>query len=293
MIQPAGTRSVWRMWIVLAAGGLVAAAGVVLALHWFRPQVEVGGPAGQPRRSLDQVEHAAYDRLLQQYVDDEGLVAYARWKATPADLRALDDYLAGLGAVDLSAAASEPARLAFWINAYNALTLKGILAVYPTRSIRQHTPLLGGYNIWRDLRLWVDGQRWSLDDIEHGILRPRGEPRIHFALVCASRGCPPLRNRAYTAESLEADLADNTRRFFARPANFRADPPLQTVYVSELLSPRWYGQDFAPTPAEVIRRLRPYFPNAGQLAWLDEPDVVVGFLEYDWSLNDQAPLAPR
>src|SRR5262249_47479130 len=162
------------------------------------------------------------------------------------DLEALDQYLASLGSVDLQAPTYGNAEIAFWINAYNALTLKGILEKYPTSSIRNHTSLVVGYNLWTDLLLPVDGRTYSLDDIEHDVLRGRlHEPRIHFALVCAAKGCPPLRNRPYALADLDNELADNARRFFARPENFRADAKERVVYLSELFD--WYGQDFART----------------------------------------------
>ncbi|MBL8796433.1 MAG: DUF547 domain-containing protein [Planctomycetia bacterium] len=268
---------------------LVLSGGVLLA-HLARTRIQVGGPGGSGERvPVSQIDHASYDWLLQKYVDDRGLVAYARWKANSADQKALDDYLNHLGTANLLAPASQPAKLAFWINAYNALTLKGILREYPTTSIRQHTAVVGGYNIWRDLLLWVDGKQYSLDDIEHGTLRKMNEPRIHFALVCAARGCPPLRNRAYTAQDVTQQLDDNARQFFARPENLRLDPATKTVFISELF--RWYGTDFTETPEDQARMLRRYMPEVEKLAWFDDPTVGVSYLDYDWSLNDQQPAS--
>jgi len=188
----------------------------------------------------------------------------------------------------LLAPASPPAKLAFWINAYNALTIKGILREYPTTSIRKHTTVVGGYNMWRDLQLWVDDRHYSLDDIEHEILRKMKEPRIHFALVCAAKGCPPLRNRAYTPAEVQQQLDDNGRRFFARPENLRLDPETKTIFVSELF--RWYGSDFSESPEEQMRMLRPLMPDGDRLAWFDSPTVGVNYLDYDWALNDQQPV---
>jgi hypothetical protein len=275
------------LWLL---GGVLALLLVgMLVAHSLRQRVLIGGPATAERVPLSQVDHQPFDALLQKYVDDNGLVAYRKWQADAGDVHALDDYLARLGATDLSPPAPRQAELAFWINAYNALTLKGILLKYPTRSIREHTPLVGGYNIWKDLLLWVDGSNYSLDNIEHDNLRKRGEPRIHFALVCAARGCPPLRNHAYTAAGLEQELTDNARTYFANPAHFRSDEAEHSVKVSQLFS--WYGADFAPTPHGVIQALRPYFPRTEQSAWLGGSDVSLDFLEYDWRLNDQEPVA--
>jgi hypothetical protein len=267
---------------------LVLSGGVLLA-HLVRTRVHVGGPgAGTARVPLGQIDHGSYDWLLQKYVDDQGLVAYGRWKASSTDQQSLDDYLKHLGTANLLAPASPPAKLAFWINAYNALTIKGILREYPTSSIRKHTTLVGGYNMWRDLQLWVDDRHYSLDDIEHETLRKMKEPRIHFALVCAAKGCPPLRNRAYTAPEVQQQLDDNARRFFARPENFRVDPATKTIFVSELF--RWYGTDFNESPEEQMRMLRPFMPDGDRLAWFDDPTVGVNYLDYDWTLNDQRPV---
>ncbi len=236
------------------------------------------------RPSLDEVNHAGFDRLLQKYVDRDGFVDYTSWKASRSDLAALDAYLGHLGCVNLRKATTREAKLSFWINAYNALTLRGILREYPTSSIRNHTARLG-YNIWKDYLISVDGTYYSLDDIEHRILRKMGEPRIHFAVNCASIGCPPLVNRAFTAENLSAFLDANASRFFSRPSNFRTDPSSSTVYVSSLL--KWYGSDFAASPAEQMRKLKRFFPNPDVLGWIDAKPIRVRYLTYDWNLNDQ------
>jgi hypothetical protein len=273
----------WKWAIVLVA---VAAAALTVRLLVADTKVRLGSSSRDlSRPSVAEVSHSPYDLLLRKYVDDRGLVAYGPWKSAADDLQSLDDYLAVLGSVDLGKTVSKEARLAFWINAYNALTLKGILREYPTTSIRNHTAKWFGYNIWKDLLLCVDQRHYSLDDIEHKILRKLGEPRIHFAIVCASIGCPPLVNRAYFAEEMDSMLAANARRFFARETNFHADPAKRTISVSQLL--QWYGTDFAPTPAEQMRPLRRYFPSADSFGWIESAPLAVSYLDYDWRLNDQ------
>lgn len=257
---------------------------------WAGPKIQVGQPCREPNRpSLNEVDHQVFNSLLQKYVNDKGLVAYARWKANPADMQALDAYLVSVGRVDLNKPASRAARIAFWINVYNALTLKGILREYPIQSIRERTSRLGGYNIWKDLLLWVDNRVWSLDDIEHQVLRPLGEPRVHAALVCGAKGCPPLANRAYTGTALDGQLTANAQRFFARPDSFRADTSRNVLYLSPLL--KWYGKDFGPTTADQLRTLRPLLPSSNGAHLADQPDVKVRFLDYDWGLNDQTPAS--
>ena len=187
-----------------------------------------------PRQSIDAIEHKTWTVLLTKYVDANGLVDYRRWHDTRADLRLLDDYLRRLSSGDPKLPASDSSRLAFWINAYNAVTIRGILREYPTTSIRNHTPRLWGYNIWKHLQLYVAGQPRSLDQIEHEVLRKMNEPRIHFAIVCASMGCPRLLNEAYVAEKIDGQLEANAKDFFRRRQNFQHDARRQPVSYTHL-----------------------------------------------------------
>jgi hypothetical protein len=253
------------------------------------PKVYVGKPCDSTNRpSLAQVDHGALDALLQKYVDGNGLVAYGKWKANAGDVKALDDYLEKSGCVDLRKPVPRQVQVAYWINIYNALTLKAILREYPTTCICQHRFRIGGFNIFKDLVLWVDGTYYSLDDIEHRTLRKMGEPRIHFAIVCGGKGCPPLSNRVYTANGLEKQLVANAQRFFAKPSNFKVEG--KTVWTSQLL--KWYGSDFGRTAAEQWRSLRPYLPAPENLAWLESGAFTVRYTDYDWTLNDQNPVSP-
>lgn len=277
-------------WLGAVGVAVLMAAGFVAYRTLSRPQLTVASSQGTPRVALGSVDHSAFDALLQKYVDRQGMVAYARWKASETDTKALDDYLAQLAAVDLDQPASRPAEFAYWMNAYNALTIKGVLGVYPTGSIRDHAspvkfdPRLK-QNLWFDLYLQAGDRKVNLTDIEHKILRPMGDPRVHFGLVCASRGCPPLRQRAFTPENVDAELDANARRFFQREDNFQAYEDTRTVHVTELL--KWYAEDFGKTPVEGVRRLRKFFPDSEPLDWMEKDPVKIEYLTYDWSLNDQ------
>ena len=237
--------------------------------------------------SMDDIDHGPYDALLKRYVDEDGYVNYDAWRRSAGDRQALQAYLTALSSAAPNRPATHDAKLAFWINAYNAVTLEGILQVYPTDSIRKHTSRFGGYNIWKDLPLLVGGQAYSLEDIEHQVLRQQGEPRIHFAIVCASVGCPRLRNEAYTEERIDAQLADNARDFFSRPQNLRLAG--KSLQVSAILD--WFGADFGDNVGQQLAYLRPYFPAAAQQAAATR-GVKVKYLDYDWSLNDQAKKKP-
>jgi hypothetical protein len=239
------------------------------------------------RIPVDRIDHSAWDALLRQYVDREGLVDYARWKASAADQTLLEAYLAHLSSAAPRRDSSREARLAFWINAYNAVTLKGILREYPTTSIRNHTAKLFGYNIWTDLQLLVADRPYSLEAIEHRILRKMGEPRIHFAIVCASIGCPRLLNEAYTAERLDVQLTANARAFFRDPTKFRADRKNARVHVSPIL--KWFAEDFGPDTAAQLRAITPYLPREAQSLGRSGT-IRVSYLRYDWGLNDRAQL---
>lgn len=241
--------------------------------------------AASQRISMNRIDHSAYDRLLKKHVDEDGYADYAAWKNSASDRRALQQYLVHLSRASRRKQASREARLAFWINAYNAVTIEGILREYPTDSIRNHTAKLVGYNIWEDLPLQVGGEAYSLKQIEHEILRTMDEPRIHFAIVCASVGCPRLLDEAYTAGKLEEQLSNNARDFFSRSKNLRLESSSGTLYLSSILD--WFGEDFGQNRSQRMQYLFEYFPANVQEALKNGRIQEIAYLDYDWSLNDQ------
>lgn len=265
--------------------GMAVAIALITTLAGTATAQETAGrawPASQ-QVSMDRINHTSYDQLLQKYVDENGLVAYKAWHANASDRQALQQYLAHLSQASLSQPASREAQLAYWINAYNAVTLEGILRVYPTSSIRNHTAKVVGYNIWKNLLLHAGDQRLSLEDIEHKVLRKMNEPRIHFAIVCASIGCPRLLNRAYFPQSLGEQLAVNTQDFFSRPQNLQVSG--NTLNMSKIME--WYGTDFAQSPQQQAQVLAKYFPQQAQQL-VASGNFRVGYLGYDWNLNERA-----
>lgn len=280
------TKRSWWRFSLAGCALMAAAAGALLVTDSEASAKDPLGRSWPPEQmvSMDQIDHSAFDALLKKYVDLDGFVNYQAWKANPADRQALQQYLVDLSRANPRAPASREAQLSFWINAYNAVTLEGILQVYPTDSIRNHTARIAGYNLWKDLPLLVGGQPYSLDAIEHQVLRKMGEPRIHFAIVCASVGCPRLLNEAYVPSRLNEQLTTNARDFFSRPQNFAIDVQ-GTMHVSAILD--WFGSDFGANQQERFRYLAPYLPeNARQHAV--QPGTRVTFQDYNWSLNDQA-----
>lgn len=248
------------------------------------PTVQAARPTG-PTTAVESIDHREWNALLQKYVDDAGMVDYQAWKASTADVAVLDRYLQQLAGAKITNSSPQDAVKAFWINAYNAVTVRGILREYPTSSIRNHTAKLWGYNIWKDLKLPVGGVEYSLDDIEHQVLRPMGDFRIHFAIVCASIGCPPLRNEAYQADQLDAQLTDNAEKFFADPKKFQADVSRSTLSLSPIL--QWFEKDFGANETARLQTIAPLLPTDEARRLATSGAATVLYLDYDWGLNDQ------
>jgi hypothetical protein len=234
----------------------------------------------------------ALDALLARHVvphaDGVTRVRYAAWKASAADLAALDAWIA-------EAAARRPSTMvrgeafAHWANLYNALTLKVVLERYPVRSIRDirstGVPLdpKGWFGPWRTRLIVVEGRRLSLDDMEHEVMRPAfRDPRVHYAVNCASIGCPNLWPRAWRAATLERDLDTAAGAFVNHP---RGVTVLQDgrLRVSSIYA--WFREDFGGTEAAVVAHLRRH-ADAALAARLQGAGIAAD--AYDWTLNDAA-----
>jgi hypothetical protein len=235
------------------------------------------------------VDHSAFTDVLQTYVDADGNVDYAALK-TQRDEQ-LTPYLNRLAQADPSGWDRDE-RLAFWINAYNALTIDLILEHYPVESIWAVTPGAGPSASEKspftlDVGVVADTMR-SLDEIEHEIIRVRfDEPRIHFAVVCAAVSCPTLRREAYVGARLDAQLDEQTRAFVRNPAKNEIPAEGDTARFSRIVS--WYQQDFGNSPAAVQRFYAPYAEAPAVRRRLEEAAYAVDYLPYDWTLNAQAP----
>ncbi len=263
---------------------MAIALGLLAAVNGTTSAEETAGRAWPTSQlvSMDQIDHSSYDGLLKKYVNDDGMVAYKAWHGNASDRKKLKDYLAHLSQASPTKSASRESKLAYWMNAYNAVTIEGILRVYPTSSIRNHTAKVWGYNIWKNLLLHVGDQKFSLEGIEHKVLRKMDEPRIHFAIVCASIGCPRLLNRAYVADSVEEQLATNTKDFFSRSQNLKVTG--NSLALSKIMD--WYGTDFAPSPKQQVQKLAKYFPESAQQV-ASKGNFRVSYQSYDWDLNEQ------
>lgn len=213
------------------------------------------------------IDHEAFEKLLQQYVDEQGFVDYAAWQRNTSDL---DIYLSQLSVGEPSPQWDKNEALAYWINLYNAYTIKLILDNYPLASI---TDLHNG-KPWDIKWIAVGDRKLSLNNVENDIIRPQfDEPRIHFAVNCAAKSCPPLANEAFTSQNMESLLTARTEKFVnnATYNNLSAT----AVKISKIFE--WYAEDFGDLPAFLTQ-----FANM-PIA----PTAVIEYQAYDWSLNNR------
>ncbi|HYC36792.1 MAG TPA: DUF547 domain-containing protein [Usitatibacter sp.] len=251
---------------------------------------------GVPAFAFDHA-HKAWDDLLGKHVryiagGNASQVSYAGFAKDRAQLKAVLERYQKVAKPEFDAW-SRPQQQAFLINAYNALTIEKILQRYPgIKSIRDFGTVFG--NPWKDKFFTLFGQPSYLDQIEHEILRREGvydEPRVHVAVVCASIGCPMLRNEAFTAERLEAQLEDGMRRFLSDRSRNRYNPQSRRLEVSKIFD--WYGKDFERGHKGYTSLKATFARYADVLADQPEDRAVVreqkadiAFLDYDWALND-------
>lgn len=227
-------------------------------------------------------DHSAWDALLQRYVRD-GVVDYGGLASSGRG--DLDGYL---GTLELGRDHRDWAReqrLAYWINAYNAYTVGLILDRYPVKSIRSIGLLPGAAFRDRFIPLGdAQATKRSLNDIEHEILRKQfEEPRIHFAIVCASKSCPSLRAEAYRSRDLQSQLEDAARTFVRDPSKNRFDAVSRTLYLSSIF--RWFHEDFERAAGTLPAFFAQNADESTARVLGSGGDVRVKFLDYDWSLN--------
>lgn len=258
---------------MLRIAGVLALA---LTLFLFTRVSALGAPKGERVAFPAGVDHAAWDALLKKYVNEQGLVAYDKWKASPADVKALDDYLAQFGATGTEAKGDDLTASA--INAYNAFAIRWILENYPTESI-----LSLEKSFARKAHL-VGGKKVALDDIEHGTLRPSIGYRAHSALVCCARSCPPLQRTAYTAAGVDAQITAAYAAWLAREDLNKYDPAKNRVKISSIF--KWFKEDFEKAGG-VPKILGRYGPPASR-DFLAKGGYKIEYLPYRWGLNDQS-----
>ncbi|MHC4242899.1 MAG: DUF547 domain-containing protein [Planctomycetota bacterium] len=244
-----------------------------------------------------------YAAVLKDHVDDKGMVDYKKLKAAPQRLNTL---ITAMSKVDQKSYErwNKEEKIALWLNAYNAFTLKALIdnypikssffrsRIYPKNSIRQIP------GVWNKIKFNVMGRDLTLGHIEHEILRKKfNEPRIHMAIVCAAMGCPPLLNKPYTGQRLNEQLDERSRRFITNPAKFKIDRNAGVVYLSPIF--KWFKGDFVNKYApdknisnngKEVSAVLNFI--AGRLEKPDREYLLAGdfkikYLKYDWSLNEQ------
>jgi len=291
------TRTLAALSLGLLFGTACAAAPKNVEARETAAPVEPAPDLGsEPIAAVDGFDHsyAGWDGILRSQVNSKGMVNYAALKASPGELASFVASVGSVSAEDVGSW-SRDQQVAFYINAYNALTFQAIVDAYPTKSIRDIQP-----DAWENSRWMVAGRTVSLNWIEHSKLRGHfGEMRVHFVLVCAAKGCPRLPDRAIQPGGLSAQLNAAEKAFFADPSKNRVDAAGGKVYLSRILE--WYGDDFVGwkgTPAEpalegrpakeaaAIQMLSKYVSDADN-AFLAKNTFTVVLNDYDWALNAQ------
>jgi Protein of unknown function, DUF547 len=224
-------------------------------------------------------EAAAFDRILKKYVLDNGTIQYAALKA---GLDPLARFVQQIGAVSPdshpSLFPSRAHKLAYWLNTYNALVLWAMAKEYPEKKDRLGS-LIGRYQFFMRIKFKAGGRDFSLNEIETNAIRKHfQEPRIHFAIVCASRGCPWLSRDAFTGERLEEQLEARTRLFLNQTRNIRFNSAQREVSLSQIFE--WYKEDFSDSTENLPAFIGKYRTELRQGKWK------VRYIEYDWGIND-------
>lgn len=253
-----------------------------IAIGWLA----LAAPSAPTAATAPAANPDPWQALLDKYLDTvaaDGVNRFRYAAVTAEDRRTLATHLQARQAMPVSTL-PEKSRLAFWINLYNAQTVAVVLAAWPVKSILDINPSGRpegkGKGPWKHKSLTVEGRALSLDDIENAILRPEfRDPRIHFALNCASLGCPELSPEAYAPEKVDRQLERAARAFLASPHAVRAEGP--ALVLSSIFD--WYRVDFGKTERAVRERLAGWAPVA--TASLLRGTVVKVEYRYDWSVN--------
>ncbi len=238
------------------------------------PAVAPTTPAGAQAAAVKPFDHTLFDQILRAHVEN-GFVDYKALKAQHS--AQLEEYLRSLAGAKGFAGRDD--ELAFWLNAYNAFVIKGVLEHYP------------GLKSVMDLKGFFDDRRWkaagklrSLNEIENEIVRPRFEdPRIHFILVCAAQSCPPLQSRAMEGATLQSQLDRAAREAINRSKYVQVEPRAKVLRLTRVMS--WYRKDFEQNAGSLQAYVLKYIAEPAK-SQLETADYTVEFMDYDWALND-------
>ena len=232
-------------------------------------------------------QHLLFTQILNDYVHN-GLVNYIKLK----DDNRLDKYLEQLEDTNPDNLQTDEDKLAFWINVYNAFTLKFIIEEYPLESINNlhwgglYLGSLLGTTVWDDEKIIINGTKLSLNNIEHDIARKKfNEERVHFAMVCASYSCPPLLDEAYEGFKLSEQLNEQARLFFNDETNNKFDLKIRTAYLSKILD--WYSSDFGIDDQSILLYVSQFLDSeiADDIR-KNTSQWEIDHLSYNWDLNE-------
>ncbi len=268
---------------------IVALAFVVAACTTIRPD---------PRLAVDTADtfsHDAFDRVLREHVDSQGLVDYGGLVDDPADLDLYYRQIASISPDNRpDRFGNDTERLTYWLNAYNASVMKAVIEAYPISEVGDV-----GFPFWKigffvQQKIVLGGESMSLYHLENAVVRDRfRDPRIHFALNCASASCPRLPDRAFQPAMLEQRLEEETHRFINETRNVRVDHAERILHLSSIFD--WYETDFTVWPAQelppsptLIDYIRLYADTELKEDLARAREYEVRFNPYDWSLNDRA-----
>ena len=235
------------------------------------------------------LNYQQYQQVLKTYV--KGI--RVDYRSLQSNRGTLDRFNKSLGNVSQATYNSwnDKEKIAFLINAYNSFTLESIIDQKPIKASIRDIP-----GVWKRRKFKVAGQQKTLDNIEHDILRKDfNEPRLHMALVCAAKSCPPLRKEAYTGQKLDSQLDDQTRQFLKSPHGFKIDRQKKRVYLSSIF--KWFGEDWLQTyrvngnqfagnaKQKAVLNFVSQYLNEADRNFLIQGDYKISYLRYDWSLN--------
>jgi hypothetical protein len=267
--------------IIAALLGAVAIAGMFYGRSNV-VQVEPRPVMMAERAGQKVFDHGQLDRVLARFVDEHGMVDYQGLKA---ERQLLDEYVGQLASASPRSAPelfpTDDDRMAYWLNAYNALIMRAVIDHYPIGSV---SDIMAAHGVFSRLYFPVGGAKMSLDDIEKGILLEEfDDARVHFALTCASMSCPRIDRHAFTGDGLDARLDQEGRDFLSSRDGVQVDAARGVVRLSKYFD--WYGDDFGPDRLAFVGRYLPA-EAAAALASITKPRIE--YLDYDWRLNDQA-----
>lgn len=258
---------------------------LLLAALASSPRTALFGAPDAP--TLEGFDHRVFDRLLKAHVSTEGWVDYKSLRLKP--LKDLDAYIASLGRANLKNLRTEKEKIAFWVNAYNAICIRTLIAHRLPKSVPK--AVFFGANIFEEETYKVAGKVRSLDAIEHEILRKKfKDNRIHAALVCGASSCPRLRAEAFSGAKLEAQLAEEAKRWIGvgkskdgKRKNY-LDRKRKVFFASKIFD--WFQEDFGDDEKGVLRFVAK-FSSKSDREFIEKNSVSVEYLSYSWKLNSK------